>query len=214
MKAKQSFFKSIAGIRADILITLYTKNDCIKERGEVQLTNDGISGIPSFQVSRFAAKALRRKERVFAVLDFMPDLSKEELQQELIRRFFRDDGKTCEEALIGLFSKKLIPVFLKENQISLHEIAKQLDVIKLKRFASYLKNVKIDILNTKGFESSQVTAGGVSTAELQADTLESKIVPGLFFAGEVIDIDGMCGGYNLQWAWSSGYVAGMNAARR
>ena len=157
---------------------------------------------------------MRRKERVFAVLDFMPDLSKEELQQELIRRFFRDDGKTCEEALIGLFSKKLIPVFLKENQISLHEIAKQLDVIKLKRFASYLKNVKIDILNTKGFESSQVTAGGVSTAELQADTLESKIVPGLFFAGEVIDIDGMCGGYNLQWAWSSGYVAGMNAARR
>ncbi len=214
MKAKQSFFKSIAGIRADILITLYTKNDCIKERGEVQLTNDGISGIPSFQVSRFAAKALRRKERVFAVLDFMPDLSKEELQQELIRRFFRDDGKTCEEVLIGLFSKKLIPVFLKENQISLHKIAKQVDVMKLEKFASYLKNVKIDILNTKGFESSQVTAGGVSTAELQADTLESKIVPGLFFAGEVIDIDGMCGGYNLQWAWSSGYVAGMNAARR
>ena len=71
----------------------------------------------------------------------------------------------------------------------------------------------IDIIGTKGFDAAQVTAGGVDTGEIQARTMESRLVPGLFFAGEVVDIDGMCGGYNLQWAWSSGAVAGKGAAR-
>lgn len=212
MKAKQSFFKSIAGIRADISIKLYTKNDCITERGEVQLTKDGISGIPSFQVSRFAAKALHCGESVIAVLDFMPDLSEEELKKELIRRFLRKDGKTCEEALIGLFSKKLIPLFLKENHIFIHEKAERTEVKKIEKLAHFIKQMKINIIDTNGFDSAQSSAGGVNTAELREDTLESKLVSGLYFAGEVIDIDGMCGGYNLQWAWSSGYIAGMYAA--
>ncbi len=213
MKAKQSFFKSIAGIRSDISIKLYIEKDLIcQERGEVQLTEYGISGIPSFQVSRYASKALKEKKQVQAALDFVPYLNQKELYQELHERFLQSKDKTCEEALIGLFQKKLIPLFLKENQIPLHDKAVQVSVKKLQAFSEYLKNVRIDITDTKGFDAAQVSAGGVNTAELNADTLESLLVPGLYFAGEVIDIDGMCGGYNLQWAWSSGYVAGMHAA--
>ncbi len=112
-----------------------------------------------------------------------------------------------------MFQKKLIPLFLKENQIAMHENATQISKKKLGALTAYCKGFTIDITDTKGFEQAQVCAGGVKTDELDNDTLESLFVPGLYFAGEVIDIDGMCGGYNLQWAWSSGYVAGMYAAQ-
>lgn len=213
MKAKQSFFKSIAGIRSDISIRLYIDRQLVcEDRGEVQLTEYGISGIPSFQVSRYAAMALKHQQKVQAVLDFMPALSDMDLQQELYTRFTSLHGKTSEEALIGLFPKKLIPLFLKENQISLHNPSDQIPAKQIKKLSVYLKNVTIDITDTKGFDAAQCTAGGISTKEIYADTLKSRIVSGLYFAGEVIDIDGMCGGYNLQWAWSSGYVAGTHAA--
>lgn len=215
MKAKQSYFKSIAGIRAEISIQLYINQHMVcRDRGEVQLTKDGISGIPAFQVSRFAAKALRKGQKVQAVLDFVPYLSQEELYLELKERFLRKSGKTAEEALVGFFSKKLIPLFLKENRISLHETAEKVSPSKIKMLSEYLKHVTIDLVDTEGFDKAQTSAGGVNTAEINDETLESYLVPGLYFAGEVIDIDGMCGGYNLQWAWSSGYVAGMHAAER
>ena len=216
LKAKPSFFKSIAGIRSDILVKLYIDRVLISEdRGEVQLTDFGISGIPVFQVSRYAARALAQKKKVEAVLDFTPFLSLEELMAELKRRFYQPGSKkNCEEALLGLFSKKLIPVFLKENHIDLHKQANQLTDTELGKLAEYIKHMSVEITGTKGFEAAQVCAGGVDTRELNPQTLESKLVPGLYFAGEVMDIDGICGGYNLQWAWSSGYVAGTAASQR
>lgn len=216
LKAKPSFFKSIAGIRSDILVKLYVDHALISEdRGEVQLTDFGISGIPVFQVSRYAAKALAQKKKVEAVLDFAPFLSSEELKEELKRRFYQlGTKKDCEEALIGLFSKKLIPVFLKENHMELHKRAKGITDAELKKLTEYVKHMSVEITGTKGFEWAQVCAGGVDTRELNPGTLESKLVPGLYFAGEVMDIDGMCGGYNLQWAWSSGYAAGTAASQR
>ena len=216
LKAKPSFFKSIAGIRLDISVKLYVDHALISEdRGEVQLTDYGISGIPVFQVSRYAAKALVQKKKVEAVLDFAPFLSSEELKEELKRRFYQPETKKdCEEALIGLFSKKLIPVFLKENHMELHKRAEGITDAELEKLTEYVKHMSVEITGTKGFEGAQVCAGGVDTRELNPGTLESKLVPGLYFAGEVMDIDGMCGGYNLQWAWSSGYVAGTAASQR
>ena len=94
----------------------------------------------------------------------------------------------------------------------MHDPSDQIPAKQIKNLSDYLKNVTIDITDTKGFDAAQCTAGGIRTKEIYADTLKSRIVSGLYFAGEVIDIDGMCGGYNLQWAWSSGYVAGTHAA--
>ena len=215
LKAKPSFFKSIAGIRSDILVELYVDQKLTaKDRGEVQLTEYGISGIPVFQISRFAARALAQKKKVEAVLDFTPELSLEGLKAELGRRFYQPGTKKdCEEALIGFFSKKLIPVFLKENHIDLHKPANCLTDTELEKLAKYIKHMWVEFTGTKGFDGAQVCAGGINTEELDPKTLESKLVSGLYFAGEVIDIDGICGGYNLQWAWASGYAAGMAASQ-
>ncbi|MCI9378487.1 MAG: aminoacetone oxidase family FAD-binding enzyme [Eubacterium sp.] len=213
LKASQPFFKSIAGVRTDASVKLYVEQKLVcEDRGEVQLTDCGISGIPVFQVSRYAAKALGRGERVHAALDFVPFLGNGDLFWEVKGRFMRGDGKTAEEALVGLFSKKLIPVFLKQNGIILKGDAAAVPEGKLRALCGYLKEAWVDIIGTKGFEAAQVSAGGIDTREICAETMESVLEPGLYFAGEVVDVDGMCGGYNLQWAWSSGYVAGSHAA--
>ena len=216
LQGKQSFFKTLAGIRAENEIHLYIDNrEIASERGELQLTDFGISGIPVFQLSRYATRALLQKKNVFALLDFMPDLGKEELLQLLQKRFGRfAHGKTAGEAVIGLMNKKLSGVLLKEAQISIQKPAKNVSDAELKRLCAVIKGLRVDIIGSKTFEQAQVCAGGIKTDELEDQTLMSKIVPGIYFAGEVIDIDGTCGGYNLQWAWSSGHVAGKSAAVR
>lgn len=215
LQGKQAFFGEIAGIRAEISIRLYIKNQLVStENGELQLTDFGISGIPVFQVSRFASKALLQKEAVYALLDFAPELKDEQLTEVLRKRFFGTEsaGKSAEQALIGFCQSKLIPVFLELAKISPKLPANQVTSEQLTGLNTIMKNFRVDIIGTKGFDHAQTTAGGVDTNEIDAESLASKLVPGLYFAGEIIDIDGKCGGYNLQWAWSSGYVAGRHAA--
>ena len=189
LQAKPPFPKKLAGIRAEAEVKLFVENAQIaSDFGEVQMTAEGISGIPVFQVSRFAAKALAKGNRM------------------------RD--RTIREALEGLLADKLIDTALKEIGLSSKKQAGDCTKQEVKVLAKYLKQFTCEIMSTRKFEQSQATAGGVSTQEICANTMESKLCPGLFFAGEVIDIDGMCGGYNLQWAWTSGYVAGTSAAKK
>lgn len=215
LQGKQSFFKALAGIRAEISINLYIDNVHVQtEKGELQLTDYGISGIPVFQLSRYATKALHEKKHVYAELDFMPGLDQRALQGLLSERFYQyAHGKCANQSLIGLFHKKLIDILLKESRIVPDTPAELIAEKQLKRLCITIKRFRIDIIGSKSFENAQVCAGGVNTAELDGHTLESKLVKGLYFAGEVIDIDGTCGGYNLQWAWSSGYAAGLHAAK-
>ena len=183
------------------------------ERGELQLTDYGISGIPIFQVSRFATKALKRKQAVTAQIDFLPKLSEQEIEQ-LFESRFREyaHGKTADEAMVGLLNHKLSDVLLKEAHISLKKPAEEITKKELLQLVKQCKHMEVCVTGSKSFEQAQVCAGGVHTDEINPRTMESKLVPNVYFAGEVVDIDGMCGGYNLQWAWSSGYVAGIHAA--
>ena len=114
--------------------------------------------------------------------------------------------------MIGLFPKKLIDVLLKEAGIALHIPAEQVKKPGLWKLVRTMKQFRVDVIGSKGMDAAQVCAGGVDTGEVDAGTLESKLAAGIYFAGEILDIDGTCGGYNLQWAWSSGYVAGIHAA--
>lgn len=231
LQGKQSFFKALAGIRAESTIYLYIENRQIhaknktqaacdagyekvcEETGELQLTEYGISGIPVFQMSRFATKALKEQKRVYAEIDFMPGMSEQELFALLDKRFHAyAHAKSACEALIGLFNKKLIDVLLKESGIGLHLPAVQVKNSGLQSLCRTIKRFRVDIVGSKGMDMAQVCAGGVDTKEVDANTLESRLAEGIYFAGEILDIDGTCGGYNLQWAWSSGYVAGMHAA--
>ncbi len=219
LQGKQSFFKAVAGIRAEIVVSLYVDGRLTAaDQGELQLTDYGISGIPVFQISRFATKALKRGQKVHALLHFLPQIGTAEEMEALLTQRFLDGAakgrkKDAEQAMTGLLPKKLIGVLLREAGISLHAGAGEVTRRQLRQLAAEVCGLRVDITGSKGFDAAQVCAGGVSTAEIDANSLESKIVPGLYFAGEVVDIDGCCGGYNLQWAWSSGYVAGLHAAQ-
>ena len=216
LQGKQAFFKQIAGIRAEIRADLYVGNAKIaSEYGELQLTDYGVSGIPVFQLSRYATKALKVGQKVYMILDFMPHTSMEEAILLFERRLHKaEQKKTICECFVGLFNKKLAEVFIKEAGISLGDSPKKVTDEQIVHLAETVKGLRVDITGSKSFEQAQVCAGGVDTEEISAQTMESKIVPGVYFAGELVDIDGMCGGYNLQWAWSSGYIAGLHAAQR
>lgn len=216
LQGKQSFFKQLAGIRAEMRAVLYIdKKETAVEFGELQLTDYGVSGIPIFQLSRFATKALTQKKQVYLLLDFQPNKTIEETTVLLEKRFLKQEQKkTMCECFVGLFHKKLAEVFLREAEIPLGDSPKKLKPEQIQKLAEVIKGLRVDITGSKSFEQAQVCAGGIDTGEIDSETLESKLIPGLYFAGELIDIDGRCGGYNLQWAWSSGYVAGLHAAKR
>jgi len=112
-------------------------------------------------------------------------------------------------------NKKLLPVILREAGIrDIHRPCFELTVIEKKKLYRIMKAWSFEVYDTNSFKNAQVTAGGVDTKEVDPDTLESKIIPNLYFAGEVLDVDGDCGGFNLQWAWATGYIAAMSSAKK
>lgn len=218
LKCQGDFFRSIAGVRTEAEVSLYTAGKhgelgdlLASDRGELQLTDYGISGIPVFQVSRYASEALDRKKRVLAVLDFFPSLKDEELFLLLKeQRMYLSDRK-AEGFLNGIFHKKLAALFLKAAGIRGEEMTGRLSDKKLLAAAELIKRTVVEVTAANSFDKAQVCMGGVRVKDVDPCTMESRLVPGLYFAGEILDVDGICGGYNLQWAWSSGYAAGASA---
>ena len=212
----KSPFEKMAGVRTAANVKVFADGVLLhQDTGEVQLTDYGISGIPVFQVSRFAAKALAAGKEVCAYLDFFPTVDETALTRILKNRFYQSGiGKSAKEALVGLFADKLSGVFLKRSQIAWDMPAERVTDAQLAELNLKIRQFEVKIARTNKFDAAQVTAGGILTKEINDKSMESRLVPGLFFAGEMIDIDGECGGYNLQWAWSSGAVAGCAAAER
>lgn len=214
LKAEGDFFKSLAGIRTDAKVTLrFDGRPMMADTGELQLTAYGISGIPVFQVSRYAARALLSGRKVEAVIDFLPGFDKESWTPFLKQRILKNGHKDMGSFFVGLFHKKLTPVLLKAAGIGMNRRAESLNEREWELLSETIHGFRVKITGTNPFDSAQVCAGGVDTEEIEELSMESKKVPGLYFAGEIVDIDGACGGYNLQWAWSSGFVAGTYAAK-
>ena len=213
VRAKGKDFKSIAGVRCDANIKLYIDN-CLsaEEFGELQLTDYGISGIPVFQLSRYVSYGIYEKKLVTAVIDFLPDYNIEEWHS-FVETKWKNSSKniTVEEFFQGFLNKKLNMMFLKNAGIKAETPLNQLKYSKIQQAIETMKCWKIEIEGTNPFENAQVCAGGISMDEITLQ-MESKLIPGLFFTGELLDVDGRCGGYNLQWAWTSGYLAGKYAA--
>ena len=207
---KEKFFKGIAGVRTEAHIKLLVnKKLIISEKGELQLTSYGISGIPVFQISRFASRALLNNDTVTGLIDLLPNHSFNEIFDFLNMQLNINKNKTIDQHLTGLLNKKLVSMILSQCQIS-HN-TNTLSPSTLKKLISTIKNLEITIDQPNTFDQAQVSAGGVDTAHINPLTLESKKVRNLYIIGELLDIDGACGGYNLQWAWSTGYIAGSNA---
>lgn len=207
LKADGKFFKTLAGVRTEGKISLHIGNESYTEEGELLFAAYGISGIPVMQVSRYASVALAQKKTVAAELDLFPALSEVELLEELMGRFFRRIDSTIEEAMVGLCNHKLNYVILTLCNLSPTVPVGTLTAMDAAKIAEKLKHFSVKITGTNGFEQAQACTGGVPLTEL-TEHMESKLVPGLFVTGELADIDGTCGGYNLQWAWSSGAAAG------
>ena len=210
---KEDYFKLIAGVRSSGHIQVYTKDNPVQEEyGEIQFTEYGISGIPVFQVSRSINYALLNHDPVKVVIDLMPDITMEELQKRMNHRLGRAKQETVEELFTGMLNKKLMYLFIKRSGLRPDTRAKQSDKEILSDILKLCKHLEVTVINHRGFDNAQVCAGGVCVEEITGE-MESKLVPGLFFAGELMDVDGKCGGYNLQWAWTSGYIAGNAAAK-
>ena len=184
-----------------------------RESGEILFTDNGVSGPPVLQLSRAAVVALHKKMAPRLVLDLFPQTSLEELDAALAKRFRLQAHKSLAMGLVGLLNKRLIPVVLAEAGIPDAALAcSALPAEARQRLATLLKGWSFPVTGTQPWPQAQVTAGGIALDEVDPATLESRLVPGLYFCGEILDVDGDCGGFNLQWAWSSGYVAGLSAA--
>ena len=213
LKCEEKFFKSIAGVRANGSVSIWSGGECIaKDTGEIQLTDYGISGIPVFQVSRYASKLLYEKKETDAVLDFMPDFTKAQTDAFLRARAQTRPDKSAEMFLIGLFHKKLCDLWIRLSEIPRQRKAEELNSDEIARLTDLIKEFRVRVRETNPYDKAQVCCGGVDTREVDPETLESVYVPGVYFAGEILDVDGMCGGYNLTFAWASGYVAGKAAS--
>ena len=213
LRCAEKFYKSISGVRVQGTVEIYADDISLaSDTGEIQLTNYGISGIPVFQVSRYAAKAIYQKQSVTAVLNFMPEMNKDEFLSFLQERITLCPHKTLDEFFTGIFPKKLCELWIRLSRLPKEMRVSDLSGEQLEKLVLLIQHLRTHITETNAFEQAQICCGGVDTTEINPDTLESNYVPGIYFAGELLDVDGICGGYNLQWAWSSGFVAGREAA--
>ncbi len=220
LKVSENWVRKLSGIRMPAGITLKILPDgkqrdcpllgCFHEDGELQWTEYGISGIVVFQLSRYAVRALAEKKAVLAELDLMPEYEEEQLFRHMKNRMRYE---RTEEWLTGLLPKKMIPVILELCGLKSSKKISELTESEIRSVVHKCKQLTLHVTGCKSFEAAQVCSGGVDTDQADPLTLESKRTPGLYFAGEVLDVDGICGGYNLQWAWSSGYTAGLHSAQ-
>jgi hypothetical protein len=210
LKLSGKYFKRIAGIKFEGIVKAYCGGSLKREEeGEILFTDYGISGPPILQISRKVIEELNKKNKPFITIDMFPGYSKLKLYEILQDRFVRMNYKTIEESMIGFINKKLIPVLLYGAGFDeLNKICGKLNKKEIYKIIDILKEWKFEVTGHNSWQQAQSTAGGVKLSEINPKTLESLKVKGLYFAGEILDVDGDCGGFNLQWAWSSGYTAG------
>ncbi|MFR1423149.1 MAG: aminoacetone oxidase family FAD-binding enzyme, partial [Dysosmobacter sp.] len=207
IKTGNTFVKALKGVRANADLRLCRNRDAVAaSRGEVQFTDFGVSGPAVFELSRAAAT---EKGPLTLHIDLLPKLSTSEIEELLRRRLSSMPELTTENLLAGVLHNRLGRTVLRYAGYGLTDPVASLSPADLRKIAGAAKDFALPVVSVLGFDGAQVTAGGIRTAEFDPKTLQSRLVPGLYAAGEVLDIDGDCGGYNLQWAWSSGYLAGL-----
>lgn len=205
----------LSGVRVEAALSLFEQNRLLAtESGEILFTDYGLSGIPVLQISRQTGLALQHHPNEITVeLDLLPELSEGEIASLIQNKSAHSTALALGELLTGLVHQK-ISRYLTRDVLGLtaEYPAHKLTMSQIQRLAHGMKHNSYAIKKTRDFSYAQVTAGGLASRDFNPETLESRLHPGLYAAGEVLDIDGDCGGYNLQWAWSSGRLAGQQAA--
>jgi len=214
LKLESPYLKSITGVRVNAKATLFIEGKVADMlSGEVLFTNFGASGPVILGLSFKAGIALSMKKKVLLNINLLPDLSKEKIEETLSEFFSDHPERTISEILIGLLNKRLIPAVLRSSNIDIHKKSKLVLREEVERIVRTISSFEFEVIGTLSFRDAQSTSGGVSLKEVDSEKMESKLVKNLFFAGEILDCTGDSGGYNLQWAWSTGFIAGTSASR-
>ncbi len=208
--------RALKGVKLMGHATLLGDNKSVqKEYGEVMFTDYGLSGPPIFQLSRKASEMLNKGNKNIKIkIDLIPEYNFSEIEDILFERRKDLSDVAAENFLNGMLNKQIARQILKESdeELKLNVPSKNISDKTIKTLAGKIKGWEFEIIGTNPWKNAQVTAGGIETGDVNPDTMESKKAKGLYLAGEILDIDGDCGGFNLQWAWSSGFLAGENAA--
>lgn len=209
VKTSWSGISALKGVRANCRASIWHERTLHREStGEIQFTEFGLSGPVIYEVSR---DACQEKGKWQCLMDFLPDVSHEELSAELRRR--AETNLMTDDILTGILHNRLGRVLTQAAGIPFRHRVADLPDGTLVWLCHQVKGFCVPLSEPLGMDAAQVTAGGIVTDEFDPTTMESRLVPGLYACGEVLDVDGDCGGYNLQWAWSSGHLAGLSAGK-
>lgn len=209
LKTGWSGVAGLKGVRANChAVILHNGERFSESTGELQFTEYGLSGPVIFEISRDACQG---GGAWLCRLDFLPEIGAEVLKAELLRR--KTTALPASELLTGILHNRLGRILTREAGISGSRAISELSEYELGQAVRAVKGFNVSLTEALGMDAAQVTAGGILTGEFDGKTMESRLIPGLYACGEVLDVDGDCGGYNLQWAWSSGRLAGLHAGR-
>ena len=199
------FLKSLNGIRAKASVELLSGEKPIaRENGELQFSSDSVSGICAMQLSIEAAQLMLKNRKCFLKINFIPSLSSEEALRiaENVQSSLPD--APAEMLLSGMINKKIAAAILKKNSIAPDRTCKSVSADELRKIIAVATDLRVNVSSLKGYNEAQVMLGGVDLNDIDIETLESGKIKNLYFCGEILDVTGYCGGYNLNWAWSSG----------
>ncbi len=202
--SEETWVKSCAGVKVAGVAQLYANGEYITEKkGDLLFTNYGISGLAILDLSREVSTRLANFDYCELSLDLMPELSKEKLTNLLLKRVEEGSAKPLTLWLQGVINKKLIAIIVEQSKCKVKEEG-ELNRKEINKLVHTIKNLKLSINDTKGFKGAEVATGGIDTTEVNPKTMESKLVPNLYFAGEILDVDGDRGGFNFHFAWVYG----------
>lgn len=205
--------KAIQGLKIKAKVSVTIGERVLAEKsGDVLFTHYGLSGLAVLTLAGKAAPFFT-KHKVNVHLDFFPEETYENLDRKIAKIFDLNGKKSVKNSFTGMTPSNFIPIFLNNLHINPDKKAAEISKKERLKIAAGFKNIVLAISRVRPFKEAQVTAGGVDTKEVNPETMESKIVPGLYLAGEILDVNADSGGYNLQWAWSSGYLAGVSASK-
>lgn len=209
---KETWCKELMGLALkNVSVTVSAGTKKIYEGfGEMLFTHFGVSGPLIISASAYVHKYLGQPLALY--IDLKPALSLAQVDERILRDFGQNKNKQFKHAMDALLPKRLIPVIMEQSGISPEKRVNEITKQERMKLSGLLKNLPLTITGTRGYDEAIITKGGVSVKQVNPSTMESKLVKGLYFAGEVLDLDALTGGFNLQIAWSTGYLAGVSAA--
>lgn len=214
LEVKEEYAAELQGLSLKNVKVSFIKNNKIiySDFGEMLFTHFGISGPVILSGSSYIVKSIKKGEKINISIDLKPAISKDTLDARVLREFGEASNKDFRNSLGNLLPKSFIPVIIKLSGINQFKKVNEVTKEERKRLVGLIKAFPLTVKDTRGFNEAIITQGGVSVKDINPATMESKHIKGLFFAGEVIDVDALTGGYNLQIAWSTGWLAGQSAA--